>query len=228
MKRRRPWLRWLALGLCVEASLWIFTKCRPFSDWQKRYPATNPVLVDTGGEMLLIESTPIRIASGPASGSSPADLRCYDALRRLLVSRQPARHARRTREGQLLDDHGRVLLDYVGEWSKFAYAPNLDLLVWINLADNEYTGLNIRFGGVTRRVATWNVENFQIRPNGQIWLAESLTSWSAGISVLDAKGNFLGWRTRDTSPFLSGFCELNAVDMAQVEALRKRRDKEEK
>ena len=103
-------------------------------------------------------------------------------------------HAYRTREGQLLDEHGRILLEKISDSEKFAYGPGRDLLVY-SAASLE--GVNIRVNGETRPVKTWSVYGFvQIQADGTIWITEDNPMHTGGIAALDSSGNFLGWRAK--------------------------------
>ena len=138
----------------------------------------------------------------------------------------PAR-AKRTRAGQLIDEHGRVLLDQIEENKVFAYLPKLDLLVWETPNSSANYGIYIRIGDRTQFKSCGIVGDIQIQHDGTIWLAESRLFNSYAISVLDSNGRFLGWRADGLSPFTEGFCELSAADLVQVESAREKHDEEE-
>ena len=228
MKRSRPWLCWLALGLCVEAGgvLWRLLAGNLSQD--DRIDRSHPILGHSRGLYFeAFDSNGSQLYSGAGVVNYPRKSDSYSKLEAILRRNSRPRGAKRTRAGQLIDGHGRVLLDQIEETKVFAYSPECDLLVWETPNSAPHYGINIRKGDSVCFVSCGIVGDLQIQKNGTIWLAESRLFNNYAISVLAPSGRFLGWRAERLPPFTDGFCELNPADLAQVEAARKKHDEEE-
>lgn len=210
MKRR--WLLWVWLFLLVEGSHCLMVVCRPHFDVPGNINRSQPVLIrsKTNYGMLLVQKgTEFQFFGDEAT------VRKLDAV--LERSRLPA-EARRTRAGQLLDNHGRVLLDNIDERSVFAYSPKHDLLVWGTPPGAIPYGLHVRHNGKEKLIDTWSISGVQIRPDGTIWLAEYFLQ--CGIAVLNAEGEFQGWRAFGYHEnYTEDFSEVTPADLPLVKRL---------
>jgi hypothetical protein len=219
MKRSGPWLRWLGLGLglCVEASLRLYSASRICFDVPGNLDRSHPILLVSRmnpGVVLIENGTKVQLLYD--FDDYGRESKAISELEKLVSKNIPARGARRTREGQLLDNNGRILLDFIEEGAPFAYSSKFDLLVWKSSHSKQLT---IRRGDRSTTVETWGIHDVQIRSDGTIWLAEG--QLLCGIAALDAEGNFLGWRAfGHNERFVRRFCEVSDADRPRFERLK--------
>ncbi len=209
--KRTKLFRWLGLFLAVESCLWLFGACRPCFDYQGSVNRSKPLLLSSKNPgILLIHKGNQRVYF--------YDPNAINKLEEIMRRKKSTVDAQRTRAGQLLDNHGRILLDNISESSVYAYSAEYDLLVWGTSPGTHPYGLNIRHGGQQRFVRTGSIDDLQIRPDGTIWLAEY--QLQCGISVLSSDGHFLGWRAFGyQNRFIQQFCEVDDADMPLVNRL---------
>jgi hypothetical protein len=184
MKRNR-WLRWFWLFLAVEGCLWLAGACRPYFDYSGSVDRSKPLLIHTRNSLLV-----------SVDGGQYRVFEINDEITKKLtvfITMKNRPQASRTRSGQLLDDHGRVLLGEIDEGQLFSYSSARDILVW-GAVPGKTAGLNIRQGGKKRFVSSWSIQRIEVQPDGKIWVLEEDIWHRMGVAIIDTDGKFLGWR----------------------------------
>jgi hypothetical protein len=192
--KRSKWLRFLGLFLVVESCLWLLGACRLYLvgacrlylGYSGSIDRSKPLIIlNKHAKMIFVSTQDSGIHSFVIDSEIAKNMAIFVDMKNRI-------HTRRTREGQLLDEHGRVLLDKIDEGRLFAYDPKQDLLVW----ESNHRLLSIRHEGKTQAVRTWGVYGVQIQPDGKIWISEDNGMDLEGVAVLSADGGFLGWRAK--------------------------------